>query len=98
MTVKNDFPAGAVAFSRERVLSDVKRIVGEEAGIAPEHVKETNALEGDLAYDSLMIVNTVMEIEDHFGITVPDELGQKVRTVGDIVDGVWQLLRVSRAE
>ncbi len=98
MTVENHFKAGAVALSRDRVLGDVKRIVGEEVGIAPEDVEENCDLISDLGSDSLTLVEIMMEIEEHFGVTVPDELGEKVRTVGDVVEGVWQLLRASRAD
>jgi acyl carrier protein len=33
-----------------------------------------------------------MEVEEHFGIDVPDEVADGVRTIGDIVDGVMRLL------
>ncbi len=98
MTVENNPKAGAMAVSRDRVVCGVKEIVGEQAGIAPEHIEETSDLECDLAYDSLMMIETVMELEEHFGITVPDDVAEKVRTVGDVVEGVWQLLRGSPAE
>jgi len=96
MTVENDFKAGTTVLSRNRVLCDVKRIVGEEVGIAPEDIEENCDLVSDLGSDSLTLVEIMMEIEEHFGITVPDDLGEKVRTVGDVVEGVWQLLRGPR--
>lgn len=33
-----------------------------------------------------------MEIEEHFDLTVPDDIGQQLRTIGDAVDGVMRLL------
>jgi len=96
MTVENDCRSRQAVVSRDRVLSDVKRIVGEELGIAPEDIEETCDLVSDLGSDSLTLVEIVMQIEDHFAITVPDDLGEKVQTVGDVVEGVWQLLRGSR--
>ena len=37
-----------------------------------------------------------METEEHFGIQVPDELGDRARTVGEMADGVLQLLEQSQ--
>lgn len=80
------------------MLGDVKRIVGEELGVAAEDIEENCDLFSDLGSDSLTLVEIVMKIEEHFGITVPDDLGEKVRTVGEVVEGVCQLLRGSREE
>jgi acyl carrier protein len=77
---------------RDRVLEDVKAIAGEQVGIAVEAIRESSDLENDLGFDSLDKVETVMEVEEHFGIDVPDEVADGVRTIGDIVDGVMRLL------
>jgi acyl carrier protein len=78
--------------SRERVLQDVKAIAGEQAGIAVEAIRESSDLENDIGFDSLDKVETMMEVEDHFGIDVSDDDADGVRTIGDIVDGVMRLL------
>ncbi len=78
--------------SRDRVLEDVKAIAGEQVAIAVEAIRESSDLENDLGFDSLDKVETVMEVEEHFGIDVPDEVGDAVRTIRDIVDGVMRLL------
>ena len=38
-----------------------------------------------------------MEVEEEFGIDVPDDLTDNSQTVGDVVEGVMQLLRQSQA-
>ena len=81
-----------IIHSRERVLEDVKAIAGEQARIAVEAIRESSDLENDLGFDSLDKVETVMEVEEHFGIDVPDDVADGVRTIGDIVDGVMVLL------
>jgi len=81
-----------IIHSRERVLEDVKAIAGEQVGIAVEAIRESSDLENDLGFDSLDKVETVMEVEEHFGIDVPDDVADGVRTIGDIVDGVMGLL------
>jgi acyl carrier protein len=80
------------ALSRQRVLEEVKTIAGEQVGIAVENIRETSDLENDLGFDSLDKVETLMEVEEHFGIDVPDAVADEARTIRDIVDGVMRLL------
>lgn len=91
MSVESNL-SGRICPSRDQVLADVKRIVGEQVGTAPEKIRETHELINDLGCDSLDVTEIAIETEDHFGISVPDEVAQHSRTVGDMVDGVLQLL------
>jgi acyl carrier protein len=61
-------------------------------GIALEAIEETSHLENDLGCDSLDLVEIVMELEDHFDISVPDEVADEVRTIREITDGLMRLL------
>ena len=36
-----------------------------------------------------------MELEEHFDISIPDEFDKTARTIGNVTDGVLQLLAVS---
>jgi len=78
--------------SRDRVIEDVKRIVGEQMGIDPEKLRETDDLESDVGCDSLDVVEIGMETEEHFDVPVPDDVGERVRTIGAIADAVLELL------
>jgi acyl carrier protein len=40
----------------------------------------------DLGVDSLDIVELVMELEEEFGITIPDDQAEKLKTLGDVID------------
>ncbi len=84
--------------SRDRVLEEVKTIVGEQMDIAVDAIQESSDLENDLGFDSLDQVEIVMEVEDHFGIDVPDEVADRVRTIRDIVDGVMRLLEATPSQ
>ena len=44
----------------------------------------------DLKADSLDVVELVMRFEDTFGVTIPDEDYEKIRTVGDAIDYIEQ--------
>ena len=52
----------------------------EESVITPD-----SDLADDLGASSLDLVDLAMSIEDEFGIEVPDELIETVKTVGDVV-------------
>ena len=60
--------------------------------MAPDNILESHTLLGDLAWDMFDDVECVMEIEEHFGVSVPDEISERAKTVGDIVDAVLMLL------
>ncbi len=82
----------AISPNRSQVLADVRRIVAEYTETAPEAIREENSLEVDLGCDSLDVVEISMEVEEHFGISAPDEIAEQGRTVGGIADGVLRLL------
>ena len=67
------------------VFEKVQAIVAEQLNVELDKVQmETNFVE-DLNADSLDQVELIMAVEDEFGIEVPDEVVQEIRTVGDIV-------------
>ncbi len=69
------------------VFDDVKEVVMDKLPNADaDKVQTSAAFIEDLGADSLEIVELVMGFEDKFGITIPDEDAEKIRTVGDAVD------------
>ena len=67
--------ASGIRLSRDQILADVRQIVGAYTEIVPEAIQEDHNLEADLGCDSLDVVEISMEVEEHFGISVPDEIG-----------------------
>ena len=72
------------------IESRVKSIIVEKFGV--EESMETNEARftNDLGADSLDTVELIMEIEDEFGISIPDDLAEKISTVGDAIKFVEQ--------
>lgn len=60
-------------------------LIASKLGKKVEEVKLTSCLIKDLGADSLDIVELIMEFEDEFGITLPDEDVAKMETIQDIV-------------
>ena len=78
--------------TREAVAARVIPILAEEAGMPPEDLRESQSLIDDLMYDSLTVVETVMELEEEFDIEISDEAAEGMRTVADVIDGMCVLL------
>lgn len=67
------------------VEEKVIRIVSEQLGVPKEEVTRESSFVDDLKADSLDVVELVMEFEDEFEVTIPDEDYEKIRTVGDAI-------------
>ena len=63
----------------------IRAIICEGFDIDEGEVELETHLE-DLNFDSLDMVEIVMDIEDEFNVEVPDEVLEKFITIGDIVE------------
>jgi acyl carrier protein len=61
-------------------------IVSEQLSVAKDEIKVESAFIDDLQADSLDLVELGMKFEENFGVTIPDEDYEKLRTVGDAID------------
>jgi acyl carrier protein len=95
MSLQNS-PACETVPSRERIAEDVKQIVADFSEMPREEIQESHLLIEDLGWDSLDLAECSMEVEEEFGISIPDELVETVKRVSDIVDGVLALLTKSQ--
>lgn len=66
----------------------VKVILATQLGINEEQVRADQVLDRDLGLDSLDTVEIWMAIEDEFGIAIPEEKTDKVKTVGEMIEFV----------
>jgi acyl carrier protein len=74
--------ADRAAAIRERV----RAIVGHNLRIEPAAVNDSTTFMEDVGADTLDIVELVMELEEEFKISIPDEHAERILTVGDLVD------------
>ena len=68
------------------MFEKVCKMLGEQLGISPESIRPEQEVVKDLGADSLDVVELMMALEDTYGITLPEEEVEKVKTVQDIVD------------
>jgi len=63
----------------------VSRIVCNQMGTSPDKITPETSFVNDLGADSLDTVELVMEFEDEFEISIPDEDAEKIQTVGTAI-------------
>ena len=63
----------------------VREIVAEQLERDVNEVTNTASFIDDLGADSLDIVELVMKMEEEFGIDIPDEEAEKIKTVNDVI-------------
>ncbi|MFP8872070.1 MAG: acyl carrier protein [Myxococcota bacterium] len=63
----------------------VIKLVCNNMKAKPENVTMETSFVNDLGADSLDTVELVMELEEEFGLTIPDEEAADIQTVGDAV-------------
>ena len=68
--------------TEERVIE----IVCENLGVNKEQVTRSTKFIEDIGADSLDIVELIMELEEEFEITIPDDQAEKIKTVGEAID------------
>ena len=74
---------GAQAMSLEQRVTD---LIVEQLGVSREQVVPKASFIDDLGADSLDTVELVMEFEDEFELSIPDEEAEKIQTVGQAID------------
>ena len=68
-------------------------IISEQMGTDKSEITRETSFINDLSADSLDTVELVMEFEDEFDMSIPDEDAEKIQTVGAAVDYVVIALR-----
>lgn len=68
----------------------VRDIVVDQLGVEADEVNINSTFIDDLGADSLDIVELIMAFEEEFGIEIPDEAAEKIKTVQDVVSYIDQ--------
>lgn len=67
------------------IFEKVRKLIAEQLDIDIDEVTAESVITEDLGADSLDVVDLVMTFEDEFGIEIPDDAVETIKTVGDIV-------------
>ena len=74
--------------TREEVFSLVQSHLADELDLDPARIDDSTRFKEDLEADSLDLYTLVQDLEDTYGIRMPDEDAVKILTVGQAVDYV----------
>ena len=74
--------------TRDEITAGLAEILEEVAGVNPEDVTEEKSFTEDLDVDSLSMVEVVVAAEEKFGVKIPDDEVQNLKTVGDAANFV----------
>ena len=71
--------------TQDDIVAGLAEILEEVAGVNPDDVAENKSFTDDLDVDSLSMVEVVVAAEAKFGVKIPDDEVQNLKTVGDAV-------------
>jgi acyl carrier protein len=71
----------------------VIEIVSEQMGVDKAEISRETSFINDLNADSLDTVELVMEFEDEFDMSIPDEEAEKIQTVGAAIDYIVKIIQ-----
>lgn len=75
--------------SKEEILVKLKPIVAEQLGVDEADVTSDASFTDDLNADSLDLVEMIMSLEEQFNIKISDEDAEKITTVNEAVDYIY---------
>ncbi len=67
------------------VASRVIEIISEQMNVDKSQITPETTFINDLGADSLDTVELVMQFEDEFNLSIPDEEAEKIQAVGDAI-------------
>jgi acyl carrier protein len=76
----------------------LKKIIAEQLMVDEEEITPEASFVDSLGADSLDTVEMIMEIEDEFGIEIPDEDAEKLVTVGEAIEYVKRKVEEKEAQ
>lgn len=77
----------------QAIEAKVIEIVSEQMGVDKAEITRETSFINDLNADSLDTVELVMEFEDEFDMSIPDEEAEKIQTVGAAIDYILKIAK-----
>jgi acyl carrier protein len=82
----------------QAIENKVIEIISEQMGVDKSEITSGTSFINDLNADSLDTVELVMEFEDEFDMSIPDEEAEKIQTVGAAIDYITNIARSKSQE
>lgn len=75
---------------RDTILEKTREVIVDQLNVDESDVLDDASFIDDLGADSLDLVELVMALESEFGVTIPDEDVEAIKTVGDAVSYIME--------
>ena len=82
----------------QAIENKVIDIISEQMGVEKTEISRETSFINDLNADSLDTVELVMEFEDEFDMSIPDEEAEKIQTVGAAVEYIVKVAQTRKKE
>jgi acyl carrier protein len=82
----------------QAIEQKVIEIISEQMGVDKAEITRETSFINDLNADSLDTVELVMEFEDEFDMSIPDEEAEKIQTVGAAIDYIVNIAQSKNKE
>lgn len=84
--------------NKEEILEEFKKLLEEEFEVDPQSITLDSLLYDDLDLDSIDAVDMIVYIQKKTKTKVKPEVFKSVRTVGDVVNVIDDLIQQSKTE
>ena len=74
--------------TREELFERIRAHLADELEVDPGMIRDDTRFKEDLRADSLHLVELTNELEDNYGVRIPDDEAAKLLTVGQAADYV----------
>lgn len=74
-------------------LEKVKEMLANQLNIEADKITETSKIIEDLGADSLDMIEMLMALEEEFGLSIPDDKAETLKTVGDVSSFIDETLK-----
>lgn len=78
------------SMSKDDILAKLKPVIADQLGVDEAEVKPDASFTEDLNADSLDLVELIMSLEEQFNIQISDEDAEKITTVDEAVDYIYE--------
>ena len=82
---------GETDVNESEIEAKVIEIVSEQMGVDRAEISRETSFANDLNADSLDTVELVMEFEDEFETSIPDDEAEKIQTVGQAISYILKV-------
>ena len=67
-------------------IDKVKEMLSNQLNVEVDKISKDSKIVEDLGADSLDMIEMLMAFEEEFGLSIPDDKAENLKTVGDVVD------------